>query len=103
MKKFNWKEELKQSFKTYSQDMWYMLCISLAIVFVTFTQTEKQFQSVMTLIIEKDWSMIAVILIGIVFMGAGVERLLGWTIKFIGRCISYYAKWISKILLRKWI
>lgn len=93
MEKFNWKEELRKSFKTYSQDMWQMLCLGLAVIFVVFTQTEKQFKSIVAFVFEKDWSMIAVMFIGIVYMGMGVEKLLKgiwWTIKFIGRCIGRY-------------
>lgn len=95
MEKFNWKSELKKSFKGFWYELWLSLCLALALAFVVFTQTEKQFQSIVTLIFEKDWSMIAVLFIGIVYMGAGVEKILKgiwWIIKFIGRYMGWYTK-----------
>lgn len=86
MEKFNWKEEMKKSMKGLINDMWYLLCLLLTVSFVIFTQTEKQFQSIVAFVVEKDLSMIAVMFIGVVCMSAGLEKLLKgiwWIIKFI--------------------
>lgn len=93
MEKFNWKEEARQSLKGYVNDLWYCLCLFLAAGLVASMQTEKQFQAIVSFIIEGDWSIIAIIIIGIMHIAIVIEKVLKvicMTMKFIFNHIFQY-------------
>lgn len=86
MENFKWKEELKDSFKGFWADLWAFLCFDLAIAIIALTQTENQFEAILIFFLEKDWSIIAVIIIGIIGMSAIIDKLLRgvwWLLKFV--------------------
>lgn len=95
MEKFNLKKELKECLKTFLHDVWQMLCVGLVVAFLGLTQTEEQFKSIITLIIQKDWPIIVVIVIGIAYMSIVVEKslkLIWWITKSIFKYVGCIVK-----------
>lgn len=86
---FNWKSELKDSFKNFWKDMWYSFNMFLAILLVLYNQTDTQLKYLDSIIIERNWTMILIIVLGTIFLSAIVEKILTGTWIVVKSFIKY--------------
>jgi hypothetical protein len=78
MEKFNWKQHAKDSLKGLPEELYYIFCISVTLLLVLFTQTEKQLKVIQSLFEENDWVIISLAGIGIIIISAIVAKIPKW-------------------------
>lgn len=91
MEKFDWKSHAKESFKNCLKDLVSMFYITLSIVFILFTQTQKQIEYIAEIIEDRDWTMIFIMIVGVLFLAVIIEKIIKSTwsiIKFVFRAIK---------------
>lgn len=76
MEKFNWKYHLKQSFEGFWDGLFFIICLMSVICMVFITQKTVHLQAICKLIQEKDFIIIVLIFIGIVFTAQGMMIFL---------------------------
>lgn len=92
--KFNWKAELKKSFKEFLKDLLFMSCVLISAVLVILTQTDKQLNLIIDLFNSGDWVVMLLILFGLLGLAVVVEKIL----KIVFWLVVTPLKW----LFRKW-
>lgn len=74
--KFNWKTELKKSFKEFPKDLLFMLYISITTLTLLFFQTDKQLELIQSLIDNKSWIILTLVCIGVIILSAVLEKII---------------------------